>query len=208
MPADAKSDTFWGVSTIDVVAVHRPGAAPTNWVDLTDPRYRDAIALPDPGFAGSAFGALGFFAFADGFGFDYYRALKENGAVQVQAPDEVIAGVAEGRFEIGMALDFSARQAIENGSPIEVTAPEPGAIRLYGPVAVFADTADPAAAESFANFLLTRPAQEVIADFDRRPIRSDVEAEAPDVPAVAPDWPAVFEQQDDLRATYRDIFGG
>jgi iron(III) transport system substrate-binding protein len=208
VPEFARTDTFWGVTTSNVVAVHRPGAAPASWQDLTDARYRDRVALPDPSFAGSAFGALGYFAFADGYGLDFYRQLKDNGAVQVQAPGDVITGVAEGRYDAGMTLDFLARTAVANGSPLEIAAPDPGAVELYAPVGVFAATPNAAAARSFAGFLLTRPAQEALAQLDRTPIRSDVPALAPAVEEVVPDWPRIFENQAELQADYRAIFGG
>jgi iron(III) transport system substrate-binding protein len=208
VPAAARTDTFWGVTTSNVVVVHRPGAAPDSWQDLTASRYQDKVALPDPSFAGSAFGALGYFAFADGYGLDFYQQLKDNGAVQVQAPGDVITGVAEGRFEAGMTLDFLARTAVANGSPLEIAAPDPGAVELYAPVGVFATTPNSAAAQSFAGFLLTRPAQEELAKLDRTPIRSDVPPLAPAVDEVVPDWPRIFENQAELQADYRAIFGG
>ncbi|MEP6761316.1 MAG: extracellular solute-binding protein [Sporichthyaceae bacterium] len=208
VPADARSDTFWGVTSSRVVVVHKPGAAPSSWEDLTSPRYRDKVALPDPNFAGSAFGALGYFALADTYGLDYYRRLKANGAVQVQAPGDVITGVAEGRFDAGMTLDFLVRAAVASGSPVEAAAPEPGAVRLYAPMAVFKSTDNVAAAESFAGFLLTKPAQQVLAKLDRHPIRADVPAVSPEVAEVVPDWPVIFDRQDELRSGYRAIFGG
>jgi iron(III) transport system substrate-binding protein len=190
------------------VVVNQPGYDVTSWQQLTGPRFRKGVALPDPSFAGSAFGALGYFALADGFGLDYYRQLKANGTVQVQAPGDVITGVAEGRFKAGMTLDFLARAAVKQGSPIKISVPAPGAVRLYAPVAVFADTKNARAAESFAGFLLTPPAQRALAKLDRHPIRADVPALAPEVTAVTPDWPAIFARQSQLRADYRDIFGG
>lgn len=208
VPEPLRTDMFWAVAISDVVVVSAPGQAPAGWEDLTDPRYRNAVALPDPGFAGSAFGALGYFALADEFGFDYYQRLKDNGAVQVQAPDDVITGVAEGRFLAGMTLGFSARAAMASGSPLEISSPEPGAVQLYAPVAVFADTANPTGAESFANFLLTSPAQEVLTSLGRTPVRSDVEPPEPTGQQVVPDWPTIFAQQEELLADYRAIFGG
>lgn len=208
VPAEARSGTFWGVTTSAVVAVHAPGVEIRTWQDLAAPALRDAVALPDPEFAGSAFGTLGYFALDEDYGLDYYRALKDNGAVQVAAPGDVVTGVADGRFRAGMALDFVVREAIANGSPVEMTAPAPGAVGLYAPMAVFKATDNPAAAESFASFLLTPPAQQALAELDRRPIRADVEALAPPVDTVQPDWPAIFERQDELLTGYRAIFGG
>lgn len=208
VPQEARSDTSWGVTSSNVVVVHQPGAAPTSWQDLTSPRYRGGVALPDPSFAGTAFGALGYFALADGYGLDYYRRLKANGAVQVQAPGDVIAGVAEGRFLAGMTLDFLARAAIAKGSPLQVSAPAPGAVRLYAPVAVFQASTQPQAAEAFAGFLLTRAAQQALANLDRHPIRADVPAKSPEVTEVVPNWPLIFQRQSELQADYRAIFGG
>lgn len=208
VPADSRSTTFWGVTTSDVVVVHQPGVNVGSWQDLTAPAFRDAVALPDPNFAGSAFGALGYFALDPAFGLNYYQALKDNGAVQVAAPGDVITGVAEGRFKAGMTLDFVARAAVKSGSPLEISAPAPGAIRLYGPMAVFSSTKNPTAAESFASFLLTVPAQKALAALDRHPIRADVPATAPSVTEVTPDWPKVFGKQAELRAGYGAIFDG
>jgi ABC-type Fe3+ transport system substrate-binding protein len=75
-------------------------------------------------------------------------------------------------------------------------------------MAVFKGTDNPSAAESFAGFLLTVPAQKALAALDRHPIRADVPAEAPEVTTVVPDWPKVFGQQDDLRSGYAAIFDG
>lgn len=208
VPAELRSETFWAVTTSHLVVVHAPGAAPGTWADLAGPDFRDAVAFPDPTFAGSAFGALGYFALADGYGLDYYERLEANGAVQVQAPGDVVAGVAEGRFTAGLTLDFLARDAIADGSPLEMAAPGPGAIQLYAPVAVFEATSDPETAESFANFLLTTPAQRALADQDRHPVREGVDSPPTPEQVVVPDWPEVFDRQEELRTAYREIFGG
>ena len=56
-------DAYWGTRLLNMVMVKgsdlTPG--PADWKDLLDPAYKDAVAIPDPGFAGSAFGALGYF---------------------------------------------------------------------------------------------------------------------------------------------------
>ncbi len=209
VPPEYRSDTFVGTRILNMVIVAGEDVdpAPQSWSDLADPRFADAVAIPDPSFAGSAFGALGYFAQDDDFGLDYYRQLAENGAVQVSAPDDVVTGVAEGRYAVGMTLDNSARTAMENGSPIELIAPEPGAIAIYSPIAVLTSAADPDAATSFTDFVLTEEAQEAIAKTGWEPIRDDV-AWPHDLPQVAPDWAAISDQQEQLLEEYRAIFGG
>lgn len=210
--AEFRTDDFVGASLLEVVIVHSPDLepAPTSWQDLTDPAYRDAVAIPDPSFAGSAFGALGWFAQAEGFGTGYYQALADNGAVQVQAPDQVLNGVAEGRFSAGMTIAFSAREAIADGSPLEVVRPEPGAIAIYAPVAVLEGSENAGAAEALVDHLLTVEAQEQLVELGRDPIRTDVEGPpgTSSEDRVAPDWPALFDRQESLLEDYRAAFGG
>lgn len=201
---------FWGTRVLNVVVVRgadvTPG--PASWRDLADPAYRDAVALPDPGFAGSAFGALGYFALDPAFGLDFYRSLKANGAVQVKSPDEVTAGVAEGRFKAGMTLDFSARQAIAKGSPVAMVWPSPGAIALYGPIAVVGATENGAAAESLVEFVLSADGQRALAETGWQPVRPEAGGPKPEGAQVWPDWPTAFGRQAELLEEYRQIFGG
>jgi iron(III) transport system substrate-binding protein len=212
VPQRYKSDSFWGTRILNLVIVYRLGLepVPVSWSDLTDPAYRGAVAIPNPAVAGSAFGALGYFAMTQGYGMEFYRRLKGNGAVQVQGPPEVVNEVAEGRYKLGMTLDNSARPAIAKGSPIGIAWPKPGAIAVYSPIAVFNTTRNPTAAESFVNFVLTPEAQEEIAGTGWEPIREDVEGPARPAEArqVAPDWPAIFGRQGKLLEEYRSIFGG
>ncbi len=209
LSGDYRADTFWGTRILNMVIIHQAelDPAPRSWTDLLNPAYAGAVAIPDPGFAGSAFGALGYFALTDGFGLDYYRALRANGAVQVKSPGDVVTGVAEGQFRVGMTLDFTARSAVDKGSPVELVWPEPGAIAMYSPIAVFAASDNQATARSFADFVLSRPAQEAIAATGWQPV--DPEVDWPyRGPQVTVDWAEAFNRQDQLLREYRAVFGG
>jgi len=63
VPAEFRTETFWGTRVLTMVAIHGLDVpAPISWADLTGDAYADGVAIPDPGFAGSALGALGWFA--------------------------------------------------------------------------------------------------------------------------------------------------
>lgn len=210
VPAEYRTETFWGTRLLNMVIVHRADLPdpPADWADLTDPALAGAVGIPDPGFAGSAFAVLGYFATDPDYGMDYYQRLADNGAVQVQAIPEVLTGVAEGRFAAGMTLDKSARDAIAQGSPVEIAWPASGAIAIYSPVAVFSGTEAEAAGRHFANFLLSREAQEAIASTGWQPIRADVDGPPIDGSQVSPEWTELFDRQEELLEEYRAIFGG
>ncbi len=203
-------DGYWGTRLLNMVMVKgsdlTPG--PATWKDLLDPAYKDAVAIPDPGFAGSAFGALGYFTESPEFGMDFYQALKANGAVQVKAPDDVTTGVAEGRFKAGMTLDNSARTAAGKGSPVALVWPTGGAIAIYSPIAVVKSSENPSAAESFVDFVLSPEGQAAIGTTGWEPVRDGAGGPAPEGPQVKPDWAALFGKQDELLTDYRAVFGG
>lgn len=211
IPAAYHTDTFWGTRILNMVIVYRPNGplAPHDWTDLTDRAGSGRVAIPDPGFAGSAFGALGYFASASGFGMEFYRALKEAGATQVQGIPDVVTGVAEGQFDAGITLDKTARDAIAKGSPISIAWPTSGAIAIYSPIAILNDARNRAAAEELADFVLTPAGQQAIAGTGWQPIRPDVRGGPPiEGKQVSPDWAAIFDREDQLLSDYRAIFGG
>ena len=208
VPLEFRTDTFVGTRLVNLVIVAGQDVEPkpVSWADLTDPAYAGGVAMPDPGFAGSAFAALGYFANADGMGLDFYQQLKDNGAVQVASPVDIMTGVAEGRYQAGISLDKIVRDAVEKGSPIELVWPEPGAIAVYSPAAVLTSSDDPDAAHAFVEFLVSPDAQEAIAGSGWQPVRPDVEWPYMG-PAVTPVWPAIFGSQEELLEGYRAIFG-
>ena len=209
IPAEFRADRFWGTRLLSMVIVQQAGLSPglSGWDDLAAPDFA-TVAFPDPAFAGSALGAMAYLAMADGFGFDFYSRLADNGGVQVNSPGDVVTGVAERQFSAGMTLAFSARAAMDKGSPIEIVWPEPGAIVMYSPIAIFASAGEPAAAEDFVDFVLSRAGQEAIAETGWQPIRADVAWEMEGGPIVTPSWPDVFDRQEELLDRYREIFGG
>ncbi|MDQ4036969.1 MAG: extracellular solute-binding protein [Actinomycetota bacterium] len=208
--ADVRTDDYVGVAVLYMVAVAAQGVTPPqSWSDLADEEYADGVAVPDPGFAASALGALGYFAQDPDFGLEYYEALKDNGAVQVSAPDEVTNGVAEGIYQAGITNANSAYAAQNSGAPIEIVWPEPGAIAIYGPAALAIEAAEPDTAKAFLTYIASEAGQTVIAEAGSYPTLEGITGPTvpQDAPIVYPDWTALADQKDDLLADYQQIFG-
>ena len=211
VPSEYRTDDYVGVALLYMVAVSGKGATPVQaWADLTRPPYDGKVALPDPAVAASALGALGYFSANPTFGIDFYKDLKDNRATQVSTPDEVVTGVAEGTYSAGITTANSAYAAKSNGSPIEVTWPSPGAIGIYGPVALAEKTDRAAQAKRFISFVTSREGQEVIAEGGSYPTLPDVPGPTkPDAAAVVlPDWAKLAASEEDLLGQYQKIFGG
>ena len=196
MPAQFRTADSVGAAVLYLVAVHGKGVAPpTAWSDLTGPAYAP-VAVPDPGVAASALGALGYFSQAEGYGLDFYRELQLQGAKQVSTPDNVTTGVAQGQYPAGITIANSAYLAQGKGSPIEVTWPEPGAIAIYGPCAG-RHAADSATAKDFISYVVSR----AVSRCSPTPAVPDApgyqRAEVPSgAPVVYPDWEQIASTKD------------
>lgn len=200
---DYRTDTFFGTRILNMVIVV-PADGTTDVEDWPDLVEVEGIALPDPGFAGSAFGALAYFLTTPGYGTEFYAALARSDGVQVRSPGEVVTGVAEGVYGAGISLDRSIRSAVEDGSPVRLIWPRSGSIAIYSPIAVV-DAPEVEQAESFVEYVLSVPAQTAIAGTGWEPIRPDVAWERVG-PQLAIDWTAAFDRQEELLAEYRIAF--
>lgn len=199
-------DGFWGTRILTMIIVVDPDVAPpTTWGDLTDPRFAGAVAFPDPAFAGSSLGVLGYFMATEGYGIEFYEALAANGAVQVGAPGEVVTGVAEGRFAAGITLEFTARTAQAAGSPIGIVWPVEGAITMYSPIATTLGSA--AGSHDFVEFVLSTAGQETIAATGWQPVLPGIDWEVGG-PVVTVDWDSLFDRRQEVLDAYRAVFGG
>ena len=206
-----RTDDYVGVALLYMVAVSGKGVPPPkSWSDLAGSAYDGGVAVPDPGVAASALGALGYFANNGDYGTGFYAALRKNGAEQVATPDDVVTGVAEGTYDAGITIANSAYAAKENGSPIEVTWPDPGAVAIYGPVALAKDTKNTEAAKSFITYVASRKGQEQIGKSGSYPTLDGMASppKPADAPVVFPDWPELSADKDALLAKYQKIFGG
>lgn len=206
VPEVFRTDSSFGTRVLNLVIIANDGLTnpPEDWSGLLS--VEGGVAVPDPGFAGSAFAALGFFALDPRFGIDFYRELRSSGAVQVRSPGDVVTGVAEDIYVAGITLDRSARDAVEDGSPVVMVWPESGAISMYSPIAVV-DSTGTDTAEDFVEYVLSQEAQTAIAETGWEPVRDDVEW--PDLGRRQTiDWSQAFDRQEQLLAQYTEIFGG
>jgi iron(III) transport system substrate-binding protein len=211
VPSQYRTSDYVGTAVLYMVAVYRHGSpAPQAWSDLTGSPYTGAIAVPNPAVAASALGALAYFADNPSYGVGFYRALKKNGAVQASTPDDVTTGVAQGVYRVGMTTANSAYAAKSAGSPVDVTWPRPGAVAIYGPVALARHSTHQATAKDFISYVLSKDGQSVLGRAGSYPVLPG--SPGPTIPAgapvVSPDWTSLGKDQSAILLQYRKIFGG
>lgn len=144
---NAPDNTFHGrdgsalalVANTDVVS-----DIPTDWEDLTDPKYKDMLIMPDPRESGTAADLIAAMVAERGEDatWELFDRLFANGMIVQGANGPALDQVTSGsRGIVFGGVDYSAYSAKDKGEPIEVVIPSSGTTVTPRPVMVM-KTAD------------------------------------------------------------------
>lgn len=155
--------TFFGTKLITTGIVYNTDLVetpPSSWAELTRPEIASGVIMPSPLYSGAAVIHVGTMVQQPEFGWDYYEALADGGAVAGQGNGTVIEAVARGEKPFGIIVEFMAMNAKANGSPVDFVFPEEGVSSITQPVAIVKGTDNLEAAQAFVDWQLGRAAQE------------------------------------------------
>lgn len=164
--------------------------APKSWQDLTDPKWKGKVGMASPDYAGSAFMTMQ--GWEQMLGEDFLGKIGPNLRV-FQGFGDVQNALLSGQAPVGVVLSFRAYADKDSGAPIEVVSPKEGAVAVGEAYAINAEAQHPQAARLFANYLLSEPAQAIVAEHFLFPGTSDV-APRSGVPSLQ-----------DLKTVYPDL---
>lgn len=156
---------------------------PGDWPDLADGRLFGQIALPIPARVGFAPPMVEIVLQAFGWeaGWALWSQIVANARLVERGSTFVSEEVAAGRCAVGVSIDFFVNSAIANGAPLQFIYPRHTGVNPAH-VAITAGSPNPAGAQAFVDFLLSRPGQSLLAhpDIRRLPVRPDAYAKVPD----------------------------
>lgn len=189
-----------------------PGAAPTGYLDLLDPKWKGKLAKSHPGYSGTSL--TGTYAITKALGWDYLAKLAKQGVQQLQSTTATPKAIASGERavmvdgnEYNMFIEIAAR------SPVQVVYPKEGTPFVASPSAIFAEAPHPNAARVLENFLFTPTIQQLIVnDGGLRSVHPDVKDPPGRKPLAEiktlPDDPvAMLPMIADIKRRYAELFG-
>ena len=155
---------------------------PTSWKDLSDPKYYGMIELANPATSGSAYAQL--FQMNQLYGWDFVKAVVDNGTVYVSSSTKGPNDVSRGEFALTVTGEANISMAIANGDPVAYVHPEEGTgLRTEG-CAILQNCANPEAAAKFMDYMTSLEGFNCLSSLGRRPVSE--EAETPDfLPALS-----------------------
>lgn len=150
---------------------------PADWTSAASPVWKGKAVMPDPSLSGSAVDFVGGYLQTQKNGWRLFRSLKANGLI-VQGPNadalnQVLIGA---RSFVLAGVDYMAYAARKKGEPINIVYPKSGTVVNPRPVLVMKGSHHLKAAEEFADFLLSKSGQKIVAKEFLLPGRKDVPA--------------------------------
>lgn len=151
----------------------KPENAPKNWTDLTDPKYKGKIAMPNPMLSGTAFVAAG--ALADKYGWEYFDKLKANGMRVEEGNSAIQTKLETGEYVAAMILEENILKLRDKKkSPLAVIYPKDGVVQVPSPIAIFKSTKNAEGAKAIVDWWLSKEGQQAVVKGYMHSVRGDV----------------------------------
>jgi len=136
---------------------------PHSWSDLLRPEYKGEIALSNPNTAGTGYSIL--VTLVDLMGedqaFDYLKQLNPNISSYTKSGGVPAGQVARGEVAIGISFLHDANMMVEQGFPVETTAPTEGTGYSLIGVSIVKGARNLEAAQKFVDWILSAEGQAV-----------------------------------------------
>lgn len=185
---------------------------PTSWEDLTLPKYKGKIAMPNPMLSGTAYVAVG--ALADKLGWDYFKKLKANGLRVEEGNSAIQNKLLTGEYMAAVILEENILKLQETKKePLAVAYPKEGCIIINSPIGIFKDTKNPEAAKAMVDWWLSTEGQKAVTAGWMHSVRGDVEPphgatyKLADLNknAIKIDWNKLAEDEANIKEQFRTI---
>jgi iron(III) transport system substrate-binding protein len=193
----------------------RGSSCPESWQDLLDPSLRSQISLAYPYTSGTAYITLvGLLALlGDETGWAYVRQLDQQVHRYNSSGTAAVTQVGLGEVAVGIAFAHDVlKRGVERGYPVTLRIPRDGTAAEIGAVALVRGGPRPELGRQFIDWLLSRPAQDLLAEYYRLPLHpaariAEGAVRPEDVHLVDYDVAAAAAQHQNNLARWRQITG-
>lgn len=150
---------------------------PASWDDLTQPYYRGYIGMCSPAHSGTTHVIVESVLQLRGWqeGWDLLKGIGGNLKAITKKSADVPRGVVDGKFAVGLVIDYFSLAAQAHKHPVRFAYPEPPTL-LPANIAMINNAPNRDAAIEFMHFLLSVDGQDLLLhkDIRRLPVRPDV----------------------------------
>jgi len=146
---------------------------PKTWGDLVQPKYKGKMVMADPSFSSLLVTIVG--TLAKEHGWQYFEKLRANDIMLVQSNQQVSDMIKRGERVIAVGADAAyVGDSKKQGMPISTIYQDDGAFVIPSPSSVVKGSPNPNAAKAFADFMLSKPVQELFPQEHLYSARTDI----------------------------------
>ncbi len=156
---------------------------PTQWDNIFEKQFKGAFGIANPALSGTAYMAVAMLV--KQFGWEFVDKMAANKAKIGKGAGQVIDDTASGELIGCIGVDYITLDKIKKGAKLGYAFP-PQILLSPSPVAIIKGTPNLTAAKAFVDFLLSKEAQEIIAQEGTLPVRNDVKLD-PLLPVSSPE---------------------
>ncbi|MDR0823405.1 MAG: ABC transporter substrate-binding protein [Endomicrobium sp.] len=149
--------------------------APKTWKDLLNKEYKGAYSIANPALSGTSYVSVAMLQQV--FGDQYFRDLRKNGAKVGKGSGQVVDDTASGELAASLGVDYITFDKIDKGATLAIAYPKE-ILMIPSPIAILKDTKALAAAKKFIDYMMSKDAQQIVADNATLPVRKDVKVPA------------------------------
>ena len=183
---------------------------PRSWTDLTDPRYKGVMVMPDPSYTAIQLMVVG--TLSKKYGWEFYQKLRANDVMIVQGHQQVSETLTRGeRLIAAEGADQYAWLDRKAGHKIQTIFPADGAFAIAAPTAVIKGAPHPNAGKALAEFMISDTVQKLFPGEGIYAARSDVEPPAGSPPLdqiklMAVDYESIEQESKSLKTKFNEIY--
>jgi iron(III) transport system substrate-binding protein len=183
---------------------------PKNWTDLTDPRYKGVLVMPDPSYTAIQLMVVG--TLSRKYGWEFYQKLRANDIMIVQGHQQVSEVLTRGeRLMAAEGADAYTWLDRKAGHKVQTVIPADGAFAVAAPTAVIKGSPHPNAAKALAEFMIGDTVQKLFPGEGIYAARMDVEPPPGNAPmSQIKLWPIDYDyiekESKNLKARFAEIF--
>ena len=185
--------------------------APKSWRELTDPKWRDKLAVGHPGFSG----AIGSWAIMmrAAYGDQFFRDLERNKPQIGRSAADPVTTLNAGERLIGVGIPSAATLfSISRGNPLSLIYPTDGTLLVPAPSGAIANAPKPNAAKLFMEFVTGPAYSAVVRQFSAESLRTEVpppDGSRPldEIKTITATPSQIENGIGEVKELWRDIFG-
>ena len=183
---------------------------PSNWTDLTEPRYKGKMVMADPSYTAIQLMIVG--TLSKKYGWEFYEKLRANDVMIVQGHQQVSETLTRGeRLLAAEGADQYAWLDRKAGHKIQSIFPADGAFAIPAPTAIIKGSPHPNAAKALAEFMIGDAVQKLFPGEGIYAARADVEPPPGNPPLgkiklIGVDYGQIEKEATALKKRFNEIF--